>query len=91
MQAGETSDGWTDAESLLLLDGVQMYGERWNGVASHVGTKNAVQCIIHFLQLPEEDPYLDALERPDLSTGCSLPMGDSPNSSHGALSRQTQT
>ena len=43
MQASETSDGWSDAETLLLLDAVRTYHERWYSVAAHVGTKNAMQ------------------------------------------------
>lgn len=55
-----------------------MYGERWNSVAGHVVTKNAVQCITRFLQLPVEDQFLDALERPDLATGRALPAAGVP-------------
>ena len=85
-QVAETSEGWSDAETLLLLDGILMYGERWNGVAAHVGTKNAVQCITCFLQMPVEDPFLDALESPDLSVGVALPAvtATAPNTHPGA-------
>jgi len=37
-----------------------MYGEDWQKVAEHVGTRTKEQCIIQFLQLPIEDPYLDS-------------------------------
>jgi len=52
-------DEWTDQETLLLLEGLEMYGESWNDVAAHVGSKNVRQCVLHFLRLPIEDPYLE--------------------------------
>ncbi|KAF9179759.1 hypothetical protein BGZ51_006626 [Haplosporangium sp. Z 767] len=57
--AKQSSDEpWTDQETLLLLEGLEIYGEDWNLVAEHVGTRGREQCILHFLQLPIEDPYL---------------------------------
>ncbi|KAF9108010.1 hypothetical protein BGX27_008501, partial [Mortierella sp. AM989] len=53
-----TDDQWTDQETLLLLEGLEMFDEDWNQVAEHVGTRSREQCILHFLQLPIEDPYL---------------------------------
>ncbi|KAI9140863.1 SWIRM domain-containing protein [Paraphysoderma sedebokerense] len=49
---------WTDQETLLLLEAIEMYDDDWSAVSSHVGTKTREQCILHFLQLPIEDPYL---------------------------------
>lgn len=51
-------EDWTDQETLLLLEGLEMFDEDWNQVAEHVGTRSREQCILHFLQLPIEDPYL---------------------------------
>ncbi|KAG0051738.1 hypothetical protein BGZ83_003356 [Gryganskiella cystojenkinii] len=53
-----TDDQWTDQETLLLLEGLEMFDEDWNQVADHVGTRSREQCILHFLQLPIEDSYL---------------------------------
>lgn len=69
-----------------------MYGERWNGVAAHVATKNAVQCITRFLQMPLGEPFLDQLERPDLAAGAVLPAAaaaaeDCHRGARGALGR----
>ena len=50
---------WTDTEVLRLLEGLEQYGEDWERVAEHVGTKTKEQCILHFLRLPIEDRYLD--------------------------------
>ncbi|KAF9144226.1 hypothetical protein BG015_000176 [Linnemannia schmuckeri] len=61
-----TDDTWTDQETLLLLEGLEMYDEDWNLVAEHVGTRSREQCILHFLQLPIEDPYLGASSEREL-------------------------
>jgi len=50
---------WTDKETLLLLEALEMYGESWKQVADHVQTKTEDQCVLHFLRLPIEDPYLE--------------------------------
>lgn len=54
---------WTDQETLLLLEGLELYNDDWNAIADHVGTKTREQCVIRFLQLPIEDNYLD--EKPE--------------------------
>ncbi|KAK9462379.1 uncharacterized protein V1516DRAFT_689270 [Lipomyces oligophaga] len=54
---------WTDQETLLLLEGMELYDEDWNAVAEHVGTRTREQCVLKFLQLPIEDPYLE--EKPE--------------------------
>lgn len=51
---------WSDQETLLLLEGVEMYDDDWKHVADHVGTRSKEQCIAKFLQLPIEDSYLTA-------------------------------
>ncbi|ORY86771.1 hypothetical protein BCR37DRAFT_376011 [Protomyces lactucae-debilis] len=53
-------DTWTDAETLLLLEGLEMYDEDWSQIASHVGTRTKEQCVLRFLQMPIEDPYLES-------------------------------
>lgn len=53
---------WSDQETLLLLEGLELHRDRWADIAEHVGTKSQVQCILHFLQLPIEDEFLDELE-----------------------------
>ena len=50
---------WSDKEMLMLLEAVDLYKDDWNRVAEHVGTRNQHQCIMQFLQLPIEDPYVD--------------------------------
>ncbi|KAJ1982582.1 SWI/SNF and RSC complex subunit Ssr2 [Dimargaris xerosporica] len=53
-------DPWTDEETLLLLEGIEMYDNDWFRIADHVGTRTREQCIAQFLQLPIEDPYLES-------------------------------
>ncbi|CAF1501460.1 unnamed protein product, partial [Adineta ricciae] len=50
---------WSDQEILLLLEGLEMYKDDWNKVCEHVGTRTQDECILKFLQLPIEDPYLE--------------------------------
>ena len=50
---------WSDQELLLLLEGLELYRDDWNKVCEHVGTRTQDECILKFLQLPIEDPYLD--------------------------------
>uniref|UniRef100_A0A3B3QHJ6 SWI/SNF related BAF chromatin remodeling complex subunit C1 n=1 Tax=Paramormyrops kingsleyae TaxID=1676925 RepID=A0A3B3QHJ6_9TELE len=57
---------WTEQETLLLLEGLEMYKDDWNKVSEHVGSRTQDECILHFLRLPIEDPYL---ENSDASLG----------------------
>lgn len=57
---------WSDQETLLLLEGVEMFDDDWQAVAEHVGTRSKEQCIGKFLQLPIEDPYISGDPAADL-------------------------
>lgn len=37
-------------------------GDNWQEISEHVGTKSRAQCILHFIQMPIEDPFLEELE-----------------------------
>ncbi len=72
---------WTDQETLLLLEGLELHKDDWNKVrliicslimneklhgfhfnlqvSEHVGSRTQDECILHFLRLPIEDPYLE--------------------------------
>jgi len=63
--AGAKSE-WSDQETLLLLEGVEMYDDDWQLVCEHVGTRSKEQCIGKFLQLPIEDPYITSDSAADL-------------------------
>nr|NVI75700.1 moira [Cucujiformia] len=57
--AASLTRDWTEQETLLLLEGLEMYKDDWNKVCEHVGSRTQDECILHFLRLPIEDPYLD--------------------------------
>ncbi|XP_051927872.1 SWI/SNF complex subunit SMARCC1b isoform X2 [Hippocampus zosterae] len=50
---------WTEQETLLLLEALEVYRDDWNKVSEHVGSRTQDDCILHFLRLPIEDPYLE--------------------------------
>lgn len=57
--AASLTRDWTEQETLLLLEGLEMYKDDWNKVCEHVGTRTQDECILNFLRLPIEDPYLE--------------------------------
>ncbi|XP_037130629.1 SWI/SNF complex subunit SMARCC1 [Syngnathus acus] len=57
-----SSREWTEQETLLLLEALEMYKDDWNKVSEHVGSRTQDECILHFLRLPIEDPYLESSE-----------------------------
>lgn len=70
---------WTPQETLLLLEGVEMYASvdtnsqslfvnnngQWDRISEHVASKSREECLIKFLQLPIEDKYLHKLVKAD--------------------------
>ncbi|CAM4626484.1 hypothetical protein PO909_005510 [Leuciscus waleckii] len=62
--AASATREWTDQETLLLLEGLEMYKDDWNKVSEHVGSRTQDECILHFLRLPIEDPYLEESTAP---------------------------
>lgn len=63
---------WTDAETLLLLEGLELFDDDWLSVADHVGTRTREQCVLKFLQLEIEEPYLAAEPAPEGSKAQNL-------------------
>lgn len=53
---------WTDQETLLLLEALELHKDDWNKVCEHVGSRTQDECILHFLRLPIEDPFLEESE-----------------------------
>ncbi|EST08083.1 Zinc finger, ZZ-type [Kalmanozyma brasiliensis GHG001] len=64
--ASGAQDDWTDAETLRLLEGLEMFDDDWSAVSNHVGTRSREQCITKFIQLPIEDNFLDGASQADL-------------------------
>lgn len=52
-----TGEEWTDAEILLLLEGIELYDDDWVAIAEHVGSKSREACVLQFLRLPIEDGF----------------------------------
>ncbi|KAJ3346483.1 hypothetical protein HDU83_003054 [Entophlyctis luteolus] len=46
---------WSDQETLLLLEGIELYDQDWARIAQHVGTRSKDACVLKFLQIPIVD------------------------------------
>ncbi|XP_031273130.1 SWI/SNF complex subunit SWI3C [Pistacia vera] len=79
---GET---WSDQETFLLLEGIEIYNDNWNEIAEHVGTKSKAQCILHFVRLPMEDGLLESIEVPNLSKPSDSSSRDDTGRLHSTL------
>ncbi|XP_059631785.1 SWI/SNF complex subunit SWI3C isoform X2 [Cornus florida] len=78
-------ESWSDQETLLLLEAMEIYNENWNEIAEHVGTKSKAQCILHFIRLPMEDTPLENIEVPSIPISSNLSRtGDSGRSRSSA-------
>ncbi|KAK7351845.1 hypothetical protein VNO77_11579 [Canavalia gladiata] len=64
---GASGGKWTDQETLLLLEALELYKENWSEIAEHVATKSKTQCILHFVQMPIEDAFVDCDDHVDVS------------------------
>lgn len=56
--AATISRDWDEAETLSLLEAIELYKDDWNKVCEHVGSRTQDECILRFLRLPIEDPFL---------------------------------
>ena len=65
---------WEESETLALLEGIEMFKDDWNKVCEHVGSRTQDECILHFLRLPIEDPYLERHQLNDLSPPLNQPI-----------------
>jgi SWI/SNF related-matrix-associated actin-dependent regulator of chromatin subfamily C len=52
---------WSDAELVLLLEGLENFDDDWQQIANHVGTRTREECVMKFLQLEIEDRYIEDL------------------------------
>ncbi|KAJ4766320.1 SWI/SNF complex subunit SWI3C [Rhynchospora pubera] len=75
------SDSWTDQETLLLLEAIEKYNDRWNEIAEHVGTKSKAQCIQHFIRLPVEVGFLENIDVPGIAQSERMER-EAPSSSY---------
>lgn len=70
---------WTDEETLLLLEAIELYDDDWNTIAEYVGTKTREQCIFHFLQMPIDQPYRDTDEHHKVLEHTRTPFSQADN------------
>nr|XP_043606317.1 SWI/SNF complex subunit SWI3C isoform X2 [Erigeron canadensis] len=73
------ADSWTNQETLLLLEALELFNENWTEIAEHVGTKSKAQCILHFVRLSIDEIPLEKIEVPAASNmpngnGCGKPQ-----------------
>ncbi|XP_073035515.1 SWI/SNF complex subunit SWI3C-like [Primulina eburnea] len=69
-------DSWSDQETLLLLEGMQLYEENWSKIADHVGSKSKDQCLLHFVRLPLDSTPLDSIDVATTSGSSNMCNGD---------------
>ncbi|XP_044065508.1 SWI/SNF complex subunit SMARCC1 isoform X1 [Siniperca chuatsi] len=62
VKAVNSTREWTEQETLLLLEALEMFKDDWNKVSEHIGSRTQDECILHFLRLPIEDPYMESTE-----------------------------
>ncbi|XP_068313898.1 SWI/SNF complex subunit SWI3C-like isoform X1 [Pyrus communis] len=77
-------ESWTDQETLLLLEAMEIHNENWNEIAEYVGSKSKAQCILHFLRLPVEDGLLENIEVPGVSLSSNSSDGDGRGGFHSS-------
>lgn len=66
-----------------MLEALELYGDNWSEVAAHVGTKSQVACVMHFLQLPIEDQFIDTMEGTN-TTAAAAAAGAAPSTAAAA-------
>eukprot|EP00250_Pteridium_aquilinum_P003649 c13958_g1_i1 orf=230-2011(+) len=54
-KANDWLGDWTMQEVLRLLEAIGKFGEDWNRVATHVGSKSKAECVLRFIKLPFGD------------------------------------
>ncbi|XP_061372189.1 SWI/SNF complex subunit SWI3C-like isoform X3 [Gastrolobium bilobum] len=81
----QDGDSWTDQETLLLLEAMEIYNDSWNDIAEHVGTKSKAQCILHFLRLPMEDGKLENINVSSMSLSSNVINRDDSGRLHRCL------
>ena len=47
----EISNGWTQQETLLLLEAIEMFDDDWTKIQAHVKTRSREECVLYFLKV----------------------------------------
>ncbi|CAI9769888.1 unnamed protein product [Fraxinus pennsylvanica] len=92
-ESGGASGGkWTDQETLLLLEAIEIFRDNWSEIAEHVATKTKAQCILHFVQMPIEDAFFNHGDETDATpkeNGC--PVSGNTDTSASKIDQQKDT
>ncbi|XP_058097465.1 SWI/SNF complex subunit SWI3C homolog isoform X2 [Magnolia sinica] len=83
-------DSWTDQETLLLLEALEIFGDNWNDIAEHVATKSKAQCILQFIRLPMEDGLLDNIEFPSTALSSDNSKEDEYGKAHSNVNGESE-
>ncbi|KAE8714336.1 SWI/SNF complex subunit SWI3C [Hibiscus syriacus] len=81
-------ESWSDQETLLLLEAMEIYNDNWNEIAEHVRTKSKAQCILHFLRLPMAEGQLEDMEVPSMPKSVIVSNGDGSGRLHSSMNRR---
>ena len=62
----ERTGRWTEAEHDAFLEGLEMYGKKWNKISRHIKTRNVIQTRTHaqkyYLKLCKDGLHVDHFE-----------------------------
>ncbi|EED15597.1 RSC complex subunit (RSC8), putative [Talaromyces stipitatus ATCC 10500] len=59
---------WSDSETILLLEAIEMFDEDWQQIADHVGTRTREECVMKFLKMGIEDQYVEEVDGSEHAT-----------------------
>ncbi|XP_073037298.1 SWI/SNF complex subunit SWI3D-like [Primulina eburnea] len=92
-EAGGVSGGkWTDQETLLLLEAIELFRDNWSEIAEHVATKTKAQCILHFVQMPIGDVFFNSDDENDaIPKEIGLPVSIANENSSPKADHDTDT
>mmetsp|Transcript_2901 Transcript_2901/g.13553 ORF Transcript_2901/g.13553 Transcript_2901/m.13553 type:complete len:739 (-) Transcript_2901:3069-5285(-) len=55
--------GWSEQETVLLLEGIELHGENWELISKHVGTRDTTACLFQFAKMPLEEALLESVKK----------------------------
>ncbi|KAI6650450.1 SWI/SNF complex subunit SMARCC2-like [Oopsacas minuta] len=70
---------WTHTETEILLSAIEANRDDWNKVSEMVPSRTQEECILQFLQLPIEDPFLESEKWPDTMKNTPIPFSKQGN------------
>ncbi|OVA00684.1 SANT/Myb domain [Macleaya cordata] len=68
----ETKTGWTEKETLHLLEAVMHFGDDWKKVAEHVGGRSEKECVARFIKLPFREQFVGPPDSGEVDEYCQI-------------------